>query len=60
MQKYLNLTDMENKQEQVLAEIEDSFSAYIAEIKDENDRLLQELNNTNHVVAATTKIREKK
>lgn len=34
---------MEDKQEQMIKEIENSFSAYIAEIKDENDRLLHEL-----------------
>lgn len=38
--------DMEKKQEQVLNEIDDSFGAYIAEMKDENDRLLQELKHT--------------
>lgn len=52
--KLAKFNNMEHKQSQILAEMEDSFSAYIAEIKDENDRLLQELNNTNHVVAART------
>ena len=52
--KITKFKELENKQELVLAEIEDAFSAYIAEMKDENDRLLQELNNTKHVVAATT------
>ncbi|MFJ8063794.1 DUF6115 domain-containing protein [Psychrobacillus sp. NPDC096426] len=58
--KLTKFNNMEYKQEQLLAEIEDSFSAYIAEIKDENDRLLQELNNANHVVAATVEHVEKK
>lgn len=58
--KLAKFNNLENKQAQILTEIEDSFSAYIAEIKDENDRLLQELNNTNHVVAATTEhVKEK-
>jgi len=58
--KLTKFNNMEYKQEQILAEIEDSFSAYIAEIKDENDRLLQELNTTNHIVAATTEhVKEK-
>ena len=46
--------EIENKQEQVLVEIEDSFSAYIAEIKDENDRLLHELKQTEASYSATT------
>lgn len=52
--KLTKFKDAESKQEQVLAEIEDSFIAYIAEIKDENNRLLQELNNTEYSLAATT------
>jgi hypothetical protein len=58
--KLTKFNNMEYKQEQILAEIEDSFSAYIAEIKDENNRLLQELNNTDRVVAATTEHVEEK
>lgn len=55
------LKEVEKKQEQVLAEIDDSFSAYIAEIKDENNRLLQELKNTEKTfVAATTEEKVKK
>ena len=44
--KISRFNDMENKQQQVLLDIEDSFSAYIAEITDENNRLIQELKNT--------------
>ncbi|MEK3978052.1 hypothetical protein MKY37_03075 [Psychrobacillus sp. FSL K6-2836] len=44
--KISRFNNMEQKQQQVLSDIEDSFSAYIAEITDENNRLLQELNNT--------------
>ncbi|MFJ5770001.1 DUF6115 domain-containing protein [Psychrobacillus sp. NPDC093180] len=58
--KLTKFNNMEQKQEQILAEIEDSFSAYIAEIKDENDRLLRELNHTDRVVAATTEQVEEK
>ena len=39
---------MEDKQEQMIKEIENSFSAYIAEIRDENDRLLHELKEQNN------------
>ncbi|QGM30674.1 hypothetical protein GI482_09950 [Bacillus sp. N3536] len=39
---------MEDKQEQMIKEIENSFSAYIAEIKDENDCLLHELKEQNN------------
>lgn len=52
--KFTKFKDIENKQEQVLEEIEDSFSAYIAEMKDENNRLLQELKNMEVSLAATT------
>ncbi len=45
MSKYKS---MEDKQEQMIKEIENSFSAYIAEIKDENDRLLHELKEQNN------------
>ena len=44
--KISRFNNMEQKQQQVLIDIEDSFSAYIAEITDENNRLLQELQNT--------------
>ena len=44
--KISRFNDMESKQQQVLLDIEDSFSAYIAEITDENNRLIQELKNT--------------
>ncbi|TQR20947.1 DUF6115 domain-containing protein [Psychrobacillus vulpis] len=52
--KLSKLNDIEKKQDQVLAEMEDSFVAYIAEIKDENNRLLQELRNTEKSIAAST------
>lgn len=56
------LQDIERKQEQILKEIDDSFGAYIAEIKDENNRLLEELEQKdkrvsspiNEVVASET------
>ena len=35
--------DLEDRQERTMKEIEDSFSAYLADMKDENDRLLYEL-----------------
>jgi len=44
--KISKFNDMEREQQQMLLDIEDSFSAYIAEITDENNRLIQELNNT--------------
>lgn len=52
--KLTKFKDMEYKQEQVISEMEESFSAYLAEIKDENDRLLQELKSTETTVAATS------
>ena len=50
---------MEKKQQQVLAEIDDSFSAYIAEMKDENNRLLQELKNTEISISQFMKLSER-
>lgn len=44
--KISRFNEMEQKQQQVIIDIEDSFSAYIAEIIDENNRLIQELKNT--------------
>ncbi|SDM56115.1 hypothetical protein SAMN05518871_101540 [Psychrobacillus sp. OK028] len=44
--KISRFDNMEQKQQQVLIDIENSFSAYIAEITDENNRLIQELKNT--------------
>ncbi|MFF2752593.1 DUF6115 domain-containing protein [Psychrobacillus sp. NPDC058041] len=46
--------DMEKKQELVLKEIDDSFGAYIAEMKDENNRLIQELNKSEKTFIAST------
>jgi biopolymer transport protein ExbB/TolQ len=46
--------DMEKKQEQVLKEIDDSFGAYIAEMKDENNRLIKELNKSEKSFIAST------
>ncbi|WP_342566795.1 hypothetical protein MKY09_12565 [Psychrobacillus sp. FSL K6-4046] len=41
--------DLEDRQEQTMKEIEDSFSAYLADMKDENDRLLYELKENSFV-----------
>lgn len=57
--KISKFNEMEQKQQQVLTDIEDSFSAYIAEITDENNRLLQELKNTEVPKKAVPKTSEK-
>lgn len=44
--KISRFDNMEQNQQQILNDIENSFSAYIAEITDENNRLIQELKNT--------------
>lgn len=44
--KISKFNNMEQKQQQALNEIENSLSAYIAEITDENNRLIQELQKT--------------
>ena len=57
--KISKFSKMEEKQQQVLIDIEDSFSAYIAEITDENNRLLKELQNTEVPRTSPTKVLEK-
>ncbi|KQL35538.1 DUF6115 domain-containing protein [Psychrobacillus sp. FJAT-21963] len=52
--KFSSLKDIEKKHEQVLAEMDDSFGAYIAEIIDENNRLIQELNSSERTIATTS------
>lgn len=56
--KISKFNEMERKQQQVLLDIEDSFSAYIAEITDENNRLIQELQNTEVPHTTFSKIAE--
>ncbi|QUG41111.1 hypothetical protein KD050_17765 [Psychrobacillus sp. INOP01] len=57
--KISRFNNMEQKQQQVLIDIEDSFSAYIAEITDENNRLLQELQNTDVPKTTDPEVSEK-
>lgn len=57
--KISRFNNMEQKQQQVIIDIEDSFSAYIAEITDENNRLLQELQNTNVPKTVLPRVSEK-
>lgn len=57
--KISRFNEMEQKQQQVLINIEDSFSAYIAEITDENNRLLQELQKPDFPKTTAPKILEK-
>ena len=57
--KISSFNNMEQKQQQVLIDMEDSFSAYIAEITDENNRLIQELQNIEVPKTVQPKITEK-
>ena len=50
--------EIEKKQEQLLVDMEISFGAYIAEMKDENNRLLQELIKTEINVAKQSEVVE--
>lgn len=54
--KINKINDIEKKQQQVLDEIDHSFGAYIAEMKEENNRLLQELKSTDLQAASAPKI----
>jgi len=41
--KVAKFKDLENRQEQIMREMEESISLYLVEIKEENDRLIKEL-----------------
>ncbi len=41
--KLAKFKDLENKQERLMREMDDTISLYLAEMKDENNRLIQEL-----------------
>lgn len=45
--KVSKFDDLEKKQRKLMAEMDDSIAAYLTELKDENDRLLEELTNHN-------------
>lgn len=42
------LVEAEKKQERMIAEIEEVFSSYLLELKDENDKFLTSINHLNH------------
>ncbi len=56
--KLSKFQQLERKQESVITEIENSFSAYIAEMKDENDRLLAELSKTDKQRSNSSQMQE--
>ena len=41
--KLAKFKDLEKKQERLMREMDDTISVYLAEMKDENDRLIKEL-----------------
>lgn len=43
--KVSNFDNLEKKQRQLMEEMDDSIAAYLTELKDENDRLIDQLNN---------------
>nr|WP_106784243.1 hypothetical protein [Lysinibacillus timonensis] len=45
--KVAKFKDLESRQERVIREMEDSISLYLVEMKEENDRLIQELTKLN-------------
>ncbi|MET1015097.1 MAG: hypothetical protein ABWX61_11415 [Paenisporosarcina sp.] len=51
-----NIKDIEKKHEGFMKEMDDAVSAYLFEIKDENNRLIEELASTNE--ASSKKIKE--
>lgn len=43
--KLAKFKDLEKKQERLMREMDDTISVYLADMKDENDRLIQELHS---------------
>ncbi|WP_078547081.1 hypothetical protein [Litchfieldia alkalitelluris] len=59
-QKFNQLKDMEKKQGEIMAEIEEALSGYIMQIKDENERLLQRIVSNDEMASLYVKESEEK
>lgn len=56
--KLAKFKDLEKKQERLMSEMDDTISVYLTEMKDENDRLIKELQNVSPSELAATSIQQ--
>ncbi|KPN93150.1 hypothetical protein [Lysinibacillus sp. ZYM-1] len=56
--KLAKFKDLEKKQERLMSEMDDTISVYLAEMKDENDRLIKELQNVSPSELAATSVQQ--
>lgn len=57
--KIAKFKDLERKQQKLMDEMDDTIAAYLAEIKEENDRLIDELSAKRHVFQEAAAAAEK-
>lgn len=56
--KLAKFKDLEKKQERLMREMDDTISVYLAEMKDENDRLIQELQGVSMSATKTNAVKQ--
>ncbi|MGE7947282.1 hypothetical protein [Lysinibacillus sp. NPDC093688] len=56
--KLAKFKDLEKKQERLMREMDDTISVYLAEMKDENDRLIQELQRVSKPETQTNAVKK--
>lgn len=56
--KLAKFKDLEKKQERLMSEMDDTISVYLAEMKDENDRLIQELQRVSKSETKTNAVKQ--
>ncbi|MBG9755663.1 hypothetical protein ACNA06_02580 [Lysinibacillus sp. RSDA_15] len=56
--KLARFKDLEKKQERLMSEMDDTISVYLTEMKDENDRLIKELQNVSPSELAATSVQQ--
>lgn len=56
--KLAKFKDLEKKQERLMREMDDTISVYLAEMKDENDRLIKELQNVSQSEIAASSMQQ--
>ncbi|MDM5246965.1 hypothetical protein [Lysinibacillus sp. G4S2] len=56
--KLAKFKDLEIKQERLMREMDDTISVYLAEMKDENDRLIQELQRVSKFETTTDAVKQ--
>ncbi len=56
--KLAKFKDLEKKQERLMREMDDTISVYLADMKDENDRLIQELQRVSKLETKTNVVQQ--